>query len=203
MVQNETEAKRRGRPRAYDPDDALRRARDVFWVKGYAATSLDDLAAATGMNRPSLYAAFGDKQGIYLAALRAQAEDLAAAIALATSQGGPPAIMVRLIFDRSIDAYLSGGGRGCFLVGTALTEAGANEEVRMIVREAFQRCDDILERRFHAAVAAGEMAADAHPRALAQLVSATMHELSMLARAGHPRPVLEERAALALTLMRL
>src|SRR5580765_5390194 len=57
--------KRRGRPRAYEPDVALARALDVFWKDGFAATSLDDLSAATGMNRPSLYGAFGDKRELY------------------------------------------------------------------------------------------------------------------------------------------
>ncbi|MGE5163663.1 MAG: helix-turn-helix domain-containing protein, partial [Sphingobacteriales bacterium] len=56
------ERRRRGRPRAYNPDTALARAADVFWRNGYDGTSLDDLVAATGMNRPSLYAAFGDKR---------------------------------------------------------------------------------------------------------------------------------------------
>src|SRR6187402_999199 len=71
MVQKKEEdaPKRRGRPRAYDPKTALGRAADVFWKAGYAATSLDDLAAATGMNRPSLYAAFGDKRELYLKTL--------------------------------------------------------------------------------------------------------------------------------------
>src|SRR6201991_949093 len=59
------EPKRRGRPRAYQPDVALARALDVFWKDGFAATSLDDLSAATGMNRPSLYGAFGDKRELY------------------------------------------------------------------------------------------------------------------------------------------
>src|ERR1700733_3259545 len=62
------EAKRRGRPRSYEPDVALGQAMEAFWKSGYAATSLDDLSAATGMNRPSLYAAFGDKQDIYVKA---------------------------------------------------------------------------------------------------------------------------------------
>src|SRR5262245_55977315 len=61
--------KRRGRPRAYDPETALQNAIDVFWQTGYSGTSLDDLSAATGMNRPSLYAAFGDKRALYLKAL--------------------------------------------------------------------------------------------------------------------------------------
>src|ERR1700753_330231 len=63
------EPKRRGRPRAYDPQVAIARAAEVFWKAGYAGTSLDDLVAATGMNRPSLYAAFGDKRDLYLKTL--------------------------------------------------------------------------------------------------------------------------------------
>src|SRR5258706_2609190 len=60
---------RRGRPRAYDPDAALARAVDAFWDAGFAATSLDDLTVATGMNLPRLYAAFSDKQALYHQAL--------------------------------------------------------------------------------------------------------------------------------------
>src|ERR1700749_1175927 len=62
--------RRRGRPRQYDPERALANAAEVFWKHGYAATSLDDLVAATGMNRPSLYAAFGDKRDLYLKTLK-------------------------------------------------------------------------------------------------------------------------------------
>ncbi len=63
------EARRRGRPRQYDPDQALAKAAETFWKHGYAATSLDDLVVATGMKRPSLYAAFGDKRDLYLKTL--------------------------------------------------------------------------------------------------------------------------------------
>ncbi|MGH8080356.1 MAG: TetR/AcrR family transcriptional regulator, partial [Lysobacter sp.] len=59
----------RGRPRAYEPEIALRQAADAFWKAGYAGTSLDDISAATGMNRPSLRAAFGDKRELYIKAL--------------------------------------------------------------------------------------------------------------------------------------
>ena len=65
-VANAAAPKRRGRPRAYEPEVALARALDVFWKEGFAATSLDDLSAATGMNRPSLYGAFGDKRELYI-----------------------------------------------------------------------------------------------------------------------------------------
>src|SRR5262249_62055712 len=68
MVQKEPE-RRLGRPRAYDPEVALQRAMDAFWDGGFSGTSLDDLSDRTGMNRPSLYAAFGDKQALYLKTL--------------------------------------------------------------------------------------------------------------------------------------
>src|SRR5215510_9913914 len=82
------EPKRRGRPRAYDPKVAIARAAEVFWKAGYAGTSLDDLVEATGMNRPSLYAAFGDKRDLYLKTLehyRAEGR----ALALAALAGEP------------------------------------------------------------------------------------------------------------------
>jgi AcrR family transcriptional regulator len=69
---------KRGRPRAYDPETALGQAMATFWNAGFAATSLDDLGAAMGMNRPSLYGAFGDKRALYLATIeryRAMARD--------------------------------------------------------------------------------------------------------------------------------
>src|SRR5262245_9273391 len=65
MVQKQIK-RTRGRPRAYDPEQALKQATNAFWQTGFSGTSLDDLSAATNMNRPSLYGAFGDKRAIYL-----------------------------------------------------------------------------------------------------------------------------------------
>ena len=72
--------KRRGRPRAYEPDVALGKALDLFRRDGFAATSLDDLSAATGMNRPSLYGAFGDKRDLYIKSYRRYRADARAAM---------------------------------------------------------------------------------------------------------------------------
>jgi AcrR family transcriptional regulator len=59
----------RGRPKKYDPQTALQAAGGVFWAQGFSGTSLDDLSAAMGMNRPSIYRAFGDKEAVYRLAL--------------------------------------------------------------------------------------------------------------------------------------
>src|ERR1700709_2926429 len=72
--------KRRGRPRAYQPEVALGKALDLFRSEGFAATSLDDLSAATGMNRPSLYGAFGDKRELYIKSYQRYREDARAAM---------------------------------------------------------------------------------------------------------------------------
>jgi AcrR family transcriptional regulator len=199
----EADAPRRGRPRAYDPEAALKAARDIFWVKGYAATSLDDIAAATGMNRPSLYAAFGDKEAIYLSALKMQGELLVGAVEAAVKLDMKLKAFLDLFFARCIDSYLQGpqGPRGCFLVGTALTESLVRDDVGVVVRDAFGRCEEHLEQRFKAAKKTGELPKAADARALAMLVSSTMHELAMLARSGEPRARLQERVALVMKLV--
>lgn len=199
----EPDAPKRGRPRSYDPNAALQAARDIFWVKGYAATSLDDIVAATGMNRPSLYAAFGDKEAIYLSALKMQGELLVSAIEGAVKLDMKLKPFLDLFFARCIGSYLHGpqGPRGCFLVGTALTESLVREDVGAVVRDAFGRCEEHLETRFRAAKKAGELPKAADPRALAMLVSSTMHELAMLARSGESRRRLQERVALTMKLM--
>lgn len=197
------EAPRRGRPRAYDPETALKAARDVFWVKGYAATSLDDIVEATGMNRPSLYAGFGDKEAIYLSALKMQGELLVTAVESAVKLDMKLKPFLDLFFGRCIDSYLQGprGPRGCFLVGTALTESLVREDVGVVVRDAFGRCEAHLEQRFKAAKKAGELPKTADARALAMLVSSTMHELAMLARSGESRGRLQERVNLVMKLI--
>src|ERR1700755_1312233 len=66
--------KQRGRPRSFDEDDALKKATQVFWSKGYDGVTIDDLVEGMGVGRPSLYAVFGDKRAIFLRALKAYAE---------------------------------------------------------------------------------------------------------------------------------
>src|SRR3954469_8309146 len=103
MVQKEP--KPRGRPRSFDADEVLLQARAVFWNLGYAATSLDDLAAATGLNRPSLYAAFGDKHALYIAALDRSRSEARAALGAALKIDAPLREVLTLIFERTTDIY--------------------------------------------------------------------------------------------------
>src|SRR5690348_6055168 len=101
MVQKkENEPKRRGRPRAYDPQTALARAAERFWKAGYAGTSLDDLVEATGMNRPSLYAAFGDKRDLYLKTLEHYREGSRALAREALADNPPLRVFLKRFYNR-------------------------------------------------------------------------------------------------------
>src|SRR5579872_2231626 len=116
---------RRGRPRQYDPDHALAKAAAAFWKGGYAGTSLDELAAATGMNRPSLYAAFGDKRDLYLKTL-ARYRDRSRTIGAGIVADDPPLrVFLRRFYEAALDVYFAGGEdvRGCYSISTAPAQA--------------------------------------------------------------------------------
>ena len=205
MVQKKigSQPKRRGRPRAYEPQAALRQVTDTFWKAGYSATSLDAISAATGMNRPSLYAAFGDKHALYLEALAGYWQISLAATreALADDRGLNEGLMNA--YDAALSMYFPDGGnpRGCFVVGTAVTEAVEDAEIRKSLADGFRTMDADFEARFRIAHERGELKRDADPAALAILASATMQTIAIRARAGIPRAELRELARKAVTII--
>ncbi|HEY4145949.1 TetR family transcriptional regulator C-terminal domain-containing protein [Pinirhizobacter sp.] len=148
------------------------------------------------MNRPSLRAAFGDKHTIYLKALAdywdlqftAMRKALAGDLRLKDS-------LVR-VYDASLSIYFSGDGpaRGCFVVGTAITEAVEDPEIQRIIIDGFHTLDADFEARLRVARDAGELKKDADIAALALLCTATMHTIAMRARAGASRKDLRKLA---------
>lgn len=180
----------RGRPRSFDPDAALKAATERFRVGGYSGTSLDDLAAATGLARPSLYAAFGDKRALYLQAVaRAHARAEAGFAALTEAELTLPQALERL-FENVIDGYLTGenGAGGCIAVSTAAAEAASDPEVQAALARFLRMEDDCVERLLlkHAVPGAAEKA---------RVVAAVIHSLSTRSRAGEPRATLDAVAA--------
>ncbi|TPG04512.1 TetR/AcrR family transcriptional regulator [Rhodanobacter glycinis] len=195
--------KPRGRPRAYEPEVALRAAADAFWKGGYSGTSLDDIAAATGMNRPSLRAAFGDKHAIYIKALSDYWELKCAAMREALDGGGALDEALMRVYDAALSIYFSGAdrARGCFVVGTAVTEAVDDAEIRSLVATGLRTLDAGFEARLRLAREAGELRKDADPEALAMLASATMHTMAIRARAGTSRRDLRRLARKAVSMI--
>lgn len=185
--------KRRGRPRAYQPEIALGKALDLFRKDGFAATSLDDLAAATGMNRPSLYGAFGDKRELYIKSYKRYRADARAAMIDIFKGELPIRQRLERVFAVALDIYLSGdtGPRGCFTVMTAASEAVADPEIRAMVQEGFAELDNAFAACFRLAKEKGELPSSADPQVLAQVASATIHTIAIRARARMPRKQLD------------
>ena len=186
--------KKRGRPRAFEPEVALGRALDVFRDGGFAATSLDDLSAAMGINRPSLYGAFGDKRDLFLKAYARYRAEVGEQFAKAFD----PALTLRqsleTIFTTALHLYLAGenGPRGCFTVMTAGSEAMADPEIRAVAQRAIDTTENAAGKLFARAVARGELPADADTALFVQLIAGAIHSIAIRARAGFPRASLEQ-----------
>jgi AcrR family transcriptional regulator len=186
---SETGSARRGRPPAYDAETALKRATEAFWRTGYSGTSLDKVAAATGMSPPSLYAVFGNKHALYLEALARYWEMSLAATREALAGEHPLDEALVLAYEAALSIYFSGKGhvRGCFVVGTAVTEVAEDAAIRKSVATGLRAIDADFEARFRRAQDKGELKPDADPATLAILASATMHTIAIRARAGTSR----------------
>ena len=190
------EKRGRGRPRAFDPEVALGQAREVFWDAGYAASSLDELSEAMHINRPSVYAAFGDKEALYLQTLGRYRDEGAAAMQAALDPKRPLKEGVRKVYAGALALYFANkpAPRGCLLIGTAATESVRNPKVRDLLGDSLLRFDHLFEERFKTARETGEIARDANPAMLARLASSVMFSLAVRARAGESRRSLEALA---------
>jgi TetR/AcrR family transcriptional regulator, transcriptional repressor for nem operon len=139
------------RPRTFDPDEALDAARDVFWKKGFQGTSLDDITAATGLAKPSLYAAFGDKNALFLKVLDRYHDYIVANAERMIGDGASP----RQAIERWLTAFVprcSGvrGSRGCLSVNTSTDGSLEQKEVRKRVEGFNRRLEELLRNRLRA-----------------------------------------------------
>ncbi|MFM0592021.1 MULTISPECIES: TetR/AcrR family transcriptional regulator [Paraburkholderia] len=202
-IGTKNEKRSRGRPRHYDPDQALNDARDAFWDGGYSGTSLDALSEATGMNRPSLYGAFGDKHALYLSTLDRYIELGLQGMEAALGGDRPLADALMSVYDGALAIYLPVGEtpRGCFLIGTALAESRVDQDVRDKLAAGLNTFDASFERRLERAKAAGELDSAANPAVLAKVASAILHSLALRSRAGDSRASLRATAKAGIALI--
>lgn len=187
-----------GRPREFDLDQALDAALKVFWRKGYEGTSLPDLTEAMGINRPSLYAAFGNKEALFRRAIDRYEVGPAAHIAAALQQ--PTAREVaRQLWWGGIDLVTDAENpRGCFLVQAALACADESEAIRKEVARRRGKLVTALRKRFERSVAEGDLPANAVPADLALYVAAISYGMAVQAAGGATREELMRVAAIAL-----
>jgi AcrR family transcriptional regulator len=185
-------SRRRGRPPSYDRDAAIAALTRVFWDQGFAATSLDDLASATAMNRPSLYGAFGDKQAMYLAALDRYGNDAEAQLGNILAAVPEVRAAIGALLHAGVDFYLAGdaGPRGCLAVCTAAAEALTTPAMRDGLAAVLAMLDSVIAERLAQGVADGQLPPDFDVAAGAMMIAGTLHSIAIRARAGIPREAL-------------
>lgn len=176
-----------GRPREFDLDEVVAAVVDLFWDKGFGATSIGDVVDRTGLSKSSLYGAFGSKEALYRTALSRYLEDHRVMVESLLVHGTRGLDDVDAFFDRIGDQIeQAGGGRGCLVVNTS-TELGASEaslvelggEHRDLLRQGFTAA---LER----AAAVGELGAERVP-SLANVLVSTVLGLAVMIRGGAER----------------
>ena len=202
MVQN-LGPRPRGRPRAYDPDKALARARDAFWQAGFSATSLDALGAATGMNRPSLYAAFGDKQSLFRAVLQRYAEGPGSFVGRALAEPTARDAVTRLLRDAADELTAPGRPPGCLAIHGALACSDEGAAVRTDLAAQRRASEAAIRARLERARDEGDLAPDADPAALATFVATLFQGMAVQAASGSSRDTLRQVAETALSGLRL
>ena len=176
------EKRKRGRPRAFITEEVLERVRGVFWAKGFAGASLDDLAEAAGLNRPSLYAAFGDKQDLYIATLKFYGErSIAQMDALMAMEEMPIEERVGRVYKAAIDMYTAPPTRpGCLIVSTAAVESPTHPEIGKVAAGLLAA----IEKSFEKGFAKSRLAKVPSPAERAHMAGAIMYAMSIRARLG-------------------
>lgn len=181
--------KQRGRPRKFNEETVKSAILQTFWEKGYAATSLDDLSEASGLVRPSLYGAFGSKRDMYLMSMDVFLEKLSASrkeLNLQQTAHGALSAFYRSVIDVYVDE--TGPSQlGCFLVGTALTEAPESNAIKEALAERLDRLRQLL---WSVLAAKTPNANDASLTFAAEQAAATLHSVAVRARSGENKETL-------------
>ncbi len=188
--------KKVGRPKSFDPDEALDAALRVFWAKGYEGASLADLTEAMGINRPSLYAEFGNKEALFRRAYQRYADD---SKTRGDAFGHQSA---REAYESFLRATAEGAAHpehpGCLFVTSALVGGDVAESVRRMLCEARQCLVDDWRARFYRARDEGELPPDVDPAALARYVMTVANGLSVAATGGATAEELRAVAEIAI-----
>lgn len=181
----------RGRPKLYDAPTALRAAGRVFWTRGYGDTSLDDLAAAMGMNRPSIYRAFGNKESLYRQVLQLFTEQMQQAFAQTVVQEADIRKGLERFYRAAIDVYLAEpDALGCLVMCTAPASAHVQPQVQAELLATIESLDQRLAQRIRLAIREGQLLASTDPKSLSRLLQAVLHSIALRARAGESKAAL-------------
>lgn len=181
-----------GRPREFDLDQALENALHVFWEKGYEGASMADLTEAMGITKPSLYAAFGNKEELFRKALDSYVDGPAGYAKLALQQPTARAVIERLLYGE-VDAVTDPDcPAGCLSINGALTGGDAAESIKHELMARRAQGEDDLRQRFERAKAEGDLPESADAAVLARYISTIAQGIAVQAVGGAKRGELKK-----------
>ncbi|MET0886188.1 MAG: TetR/AcrR family transcriptional regulator [Mycetocola sp.] len=177
-----------GRPRGFDADTALDAAVDVFWRRGYDGASLSDLTEAMGINRPSLYAAFGDKAELFQKALQRYVESNMSYVTDALNQITAHDVAAAFLTGNALAVTMPGRPAGCLSVQAAVAPEGSSQQALLAENRA--NIETLLADRFRRAIAETDLPADEDPNELATFLITATTGFAIRAADGTPRTTL-------------
>jgi len=187
-----------GRPRAFDPDEALQGALECFWSQGYEATSLTDLLRCTGLSKSSLYEAFGSKHGLFERCLERYREDRVALMTQRLDAAETGIGFIRMMLESAAAESGSPSARGCLVMNTATEFAQKDAQIARLVGEGITAFSAVFRKAIRRAQAEGDVPAGKDPGVMARFVVTNMSGLRTLAKAGVPLKSLRATVRLVL-----
>jgi AcrR family transcriptional regulator len=189
---------RMGRPRGFDEDAALEAAMRVFWEKSYEGATIADLTEAMGINRSSMYAAFGDKESVFHRVMERYREGRMTYIRQALAQASLREVVAGLIYGTAEFLASPGNPRGCLLIQGALACGADAERVKLAMIDWRRSGEAVLKKRLHQAQSKGELQREFQPADFARYLSSIMAGLGIQAANGATRAELRRVASIAL-----
>ena len=190
------------RPKEFSPDDALDKAMQVFWHKGYEATSMGDLLSAMDLNRGSLYDTFGDKRTLLLKVMDQYCTAFVGPKLSLLDQPGPALPTLRRFIIGMIEGGLADPQRrGCFISNTVMELSPHEEEIAGTLRQALMMAEDAFFKVLARAKQQGELTHDKDPRALARFLTTMMQGTIVMIKAGAPADAVNQTAETALSML--
>ena len=190
------------RPKEFNPDDAIERAMQVFWHKGYEATSMEDLLSAMDLNRGSLYDTFGDKRQLFLKVIDRYCTTFVGTKFSFLDQPGPALPTLRRFIIGMIEGGLADPKRrGCLIANTVMELSPHENEIAGTLRQALQMAEDTFFKVLGRAKQQGELKNDKNPRALASFLTTMMQGTIVMIKAGTPADMVRQTTETALSIL--
>ncbi|WP_345653869.1 TetR/AcrR family transcriptional regulator [Streptomyces siamensis] len=188
------------RSREFDVDQAVERAMELFWGRGYAATSLQDLTAELGIGSGSLYAAFGSKEQLYARALERYCSAYAGALIAELESARDVRSALRAALIAMVEADVHDPSRGCFLVN-AVTERPADPATAERATATLHLVEGTIAGALERAQARGDLPADKDTAGLARFLTTFVQGLRVMGKARADRAFLESAVSHALSVL--